>query len=488
MSGRSLSGNAATDRAEATTLADSGSALDAHAEPAPGQGRFSTGILFTAGSQATSALAGALATYVVARSLGPAGTGAYACASTLLALLFPLSVLGLDVGVAYYVSQRRWSPFDALVDIRLASLALGLVAALVGVAAWLIVPDAFRGLDFLLVLAIVAALPFALLWGLTGTVALAVRRYSAAGAPAAGCAILTLGLTIVLTLTDGVAGSVIAITVGQVTTAAAMLIWAKRRRGERGWSPRDPKSSRANRLVRAARFGFPVYMSQAMQVLNNRLDLFLVIGFAGVTAGGRYGVALSLTAALLLVPRAVSMVLVPRLAQLGGAVEADDERRAMERRALRHVVIVSSLAAVAMVLFLVLLVPLLYGSAFEQTTVLGLILVPGTAALGLAETLSSSLVGRGRNECARRVAFVVTPTTIVLYVLIIPTLHATGAAIASSISYTSTFLMWIRFYRRHVDPSLATVMRPSTSELADYRKLLSSTWRALARRVHLRSR
>ncbi len=467
-------------------LPDLDTALEAEPKPWPRYGRFSTGIFFTSGSQAISALFGALATYVVARAVGPAGTGAYAAASTLLGLLFPLSLLGLDSGIAYYVSQHRWSPLDALTDIRFASLSLGLAAALAGIAAWLIVPTAFRGLDFVLIGVIVIALPPALLWGLTGTVALAVGRYAAAAAPAAGCAILTLGLTIVLTLTDGVAGAVIAIAVGQITTAVGMLIWARRRRHENGWPPRDLNASRAQRLLTATRFGFPVYTSQAMQVLNNRLDLFLVIGFAGAAAGGRYGVALSLTAALLLVPRAVGMVLLPRVARLRGSSDADVERRAMEGRALRHLVIVNLVAILGMVMFLVLLVPILYGSGFDQTATLGLILVPGTVALGLAETLASSLVGRGHNECARKVAFTVTPITIALYVIVIPTLHATGAAVASTVSYTLTFLMWAHFYRRHVDSNLGTVMRPSTAELVDYRELLSHARRTLAHRAHLK--
>jgi O-antigen/teichoic acid export membrane protein len=456
--------------------------------PVRAQGRFATGILFTAGSQGINAVAGALATYAVARSLGPAGTGAYTAASTLLAMLLPLSVLGLNVGIAYYVSQGRWSPFDALTDIGFASLFLGAAAGLVGIAAWAIVPDAFRGLDLGLVALVVVSLPAALYWGLAACVALAVGRYPASGAPAAGCAILTLGLTIALTVADGVSGSVIAIAAGQLTTATGMLIWSIRRRDEPGWPPRDRTSSRSYRLLRATRFGFPVYMSQALQVLNNRLDLFLVIGFAGAAAGGRYGVALSLTAALLLVPRAVSMVLMPRLAQRSGGVDAEAGRRLTERRAIRHVVILTTLAGLGLLLFLVLLVPLLYGSAFEQTVTLGLILVPGAAALGLAETLSASVVARGHNQCARVVAVAVTPVTVLLYVAVIPILHATGAAVASSVSYMFTFAMWAHFYRRHVDPKLARTMTPSLAEIRDYRQSLAWTRQAFSRRAHVRRR
>jgi O-antigen/teichoic acid export membrane protein len=143
---------------------------------------------------------------------------------------------------------------------------------------------------------------------------------------------------------------------------------------------------------------------------------------------------------------------------------------------------VNFVAILGMIMFLVLLVPLLYGSGFDQTTTLGLILVPGTVALGLAETLASSLVGRGHNECARKVAFTVTPITIALYAIVIPTLHAPGAAVASTISYTLTFAMWAHFYRRHVDSNLVAVMRPSTAEFVDYRELLTHARRALARR------
>jgi O-antigen/teichoic acid export membrane protein len=384
------------------------------------------------------------------------------------------------------VGQRRWSPFDALVDLRLACLCLGLAAALLGIAAWLIVPSAFGGLDFQQVLLIVTALPLALFWGLALIVALAMGRYAAAAAPATANAILTLALTIVLTPTHGVTGSLIAITTAQAATAAGVLVWAQRQRAERESARHSPISARARRVLKAIRFGFPVYTSQAMQVLNSRLDLFLVIGFAGAAAGGRYGVALSLTAALLLLPRAVGMVLLPRLAQLTGALDAEADQLALETRALRHVVIVNLLAALTMTLFLVLLVPTLYGSSFTQTSVLGLILIPGTAALALVGTLSSSLVGRGFNECARRVTLTITPVTLVLYVAIIPALHAVGAAIASSISYTLTFLMWAHFYRRHVNANLAAVMKPSTGELADYRELFIAIWRALGRRLHLK--
>jgi O-antigen/teichoic acid export membrane protein len=453
-----------------------------------GSRRLASAILYTGGAQALNALCGALGTYVVARALGAKDTGAYAGASALLAVLLPLSALGLEVGIPYRVSQRRLSLSDAVLDVRLAALVLGLAASVVGILAWLVVPAAFGHLELRLVILVVAALPFALLWGLTGVIALSVGRYAVAAWPPSAYAVLALLLTITLTLTDGLAGSLIAITAAQATVAAATVVWARRWRRQKhtGRAPRLAASAR--RLVDAARFGFPVYVFRATQVLSDRLDLFLVIGFAGAAAGGRYGVALSLTAALLLLPRAVGMVLVPSLAELARSEAAETEQLAAESRALRHLVIVNLAAGAAMALCLVFLVPVLYGSQFAQTTVLGLILIPGMAARGLAEALSSSLAGRARHECGRRVTSVVTPSTIALYLAIIPTLHAIGAAVASTCAYSLSLLMWARFYRREITPHLAAVITPSRKELREYRALLNSLGRASRQRVaHPRS-
>ena len=44
--------------------------------------------------------------------------------------------------------------------------------------------------------------------------------------------------------------------------------------------------------------------------------------------------------------------------------------------------------------------------------------------------------------------FITTPLTIAMYATMIPWLHATGAALASTLSYLASFVLMCWFYRR----------------------------------------
>jgi len=74
-------------------------------------------------SRITVAATGALTTIVVARLLGPDGAGGFAIALTLVMLMQTVATLGVEHGIAYYVSSGRWSPREALGAARRVALA-----------------------------------------------------------------------------------------------------------------------------------------------------------------------------------------------------------------------------------------------------------------------------------------------------------------------------------------------------------------------------
>jgi O-antigen/teichoic acid export membrane protein len=178
----------------------------------------------------------------------------------------------------------------------------------------------------------------------------------------------------------------------------------------------------------------------------------------------------------MLLPRALSSVVLPRIAVLDETA-AVAERGMVISKSVRHgvVMIVATTALLAVAL---LLVPFVYGEEFRPAIGLGFILLPGIAALGVANVLSATVVGTGHPGYALRVAAVVTPVTIALYFAMIPTLEAQGAALASTISYTATAILTWRYFRRITGLSLADALLPRRDELDDYR--------ALVRRVRAR--
>ena len=437
--------------------------------------------MLSAASRISVAVTGAAATIVVARLLGPSGAGAFAIAQTLIILLTVLTTLGVEHGIAYYVSSGRWSARSAYLESQVLALASGVAGACIGLVARALVPGAFRGLSPGVTLVAVASLPFALSWFYGSYVALATDHYEGFVLPAAVQSALALCLVAALAALDGVPGAVIGFAAAHVITALAMLVVGLRR-FVRKVAIRH--QSAGCQLRRAVTFGIKGYAANALQFVNYRLDLFILNATASSAAVGHYSVAVSTTSVMWLLPQALSDVLFPRVAALS-ARSGDhhiEMRTFTEVKTLRHVVLVTIVVGIVVAVALVLLVVPIYGPSFHQSTVLGLILLPGVALLGISAPLSATIVGRGRPGLLLVATVIVTPLTVVLYVLLIPALHAPGAALASSISYAATFALVALFYRRVTASSVLRLMLPTRSELADYRGLVQSTGARLLRR------
>ena len=96
-----------------------------------------------------------------------------------------------------------------------------------------------------------------------------------------------------------------------------------------------------------------------------------------------------------------------------------------------------------------------FGAEFGPSVVPALILIPGSAALGLTNALYAALAGRGRPEFAFRAALITTPIAIAIYFLLVPSLETEGAALGSTVAYLlSAGFAWT-YLRRLGGPSVA---------------------------------
>ena len=79
-------------------------------------------------------------------------------------------------------------------------------------------------------------------------------------------------------------------------------------------------------------------------------------------------------------------------------------------------------------------------------------------------------------------AVITTPITLAMYATMIPSFHATGAALASTLSYLMTFGLFCHFYRRVTGRRVLPLLVPTRSEFAD----LWGALRTVASRVAIR--
>lgn len=427
------------------------------------------GAAMGAASRGTVAVTGALTTVLVARLLGDEGAGSFAIALTIVYVLTVLSTLGLEHGIAYYVSSGRWTARSAFATALRVSAAIGLLGAALGVAARLALPSAFGDLSLALCAVAAGALPFALAWFYGSYVALSDDHYEAFVLPPAIQSAVGLLLVAALAIPFGLAGAVVGVAVSHVLTAGVTVAMSRRR----GLSDAGEHHPTRAQLRRALSFGVKGYAGNALQVLNYRVDFFILSAVTSAAAVGHYSVAVAMTTVLWLLPQALADVLFPRVAALSadGHASADEQRAFVEAKSVRHTALLVAVSTVVLAVGIVLLAVPVFGEDFRDAIDLGLIRLPGVALLGIAGILSATVLGRGHPEYGLYTALIVTPSTMALYALLIPSLEATGAALASSLSFAISFALSLLFYRRATGRSALPLLVPTRSELHDYRML-----------------
>jgi O-antigen/teichoic acid export membrane protein len=426
-------------------------------------------------AQFINALTGGLTGIVVARILGPDGTGAFNVLFSAVLLITAFSTLGIETGISYHVSGDRWRPGEALRQAQLAALGLGVLGSLIGAAiALLTAGTGFRDISFADSAIALAAVPVSLSWTFASMLSLALSRYGVYTLAISAQGLSLLLLVAVLTPLFGLTGAVLALFAANAISALYLLVWGFRALAPAatGWLARTGKE-----LRRASAFGVKAYLTNAMQYLNQRADLFILNASAAGSTVGHYAIALSITTLGLLLPRALSSVVLPRVAAMDASPD-DHVNREVVRKSARHAVILVLAASLALAIG-VQAIPLVYGDDFRPAVELTYILLPGVAAFGVANVLAAIVVGKGKPEYSLYTTLLVTPPTIVLYLVLVPTLGATGAALASTVSYSATFGLILFYFRRVTEEWSFRGLLPGGDELADYRRLAA---RAIRRR------
>ncbi|MCS7276357.1 MAG: oligosaccharide flippase family protein [Dehalococcoidia bacterium] len=225
------------------------------------------------------------------------------------------------------------------------------------------------------------------------------------------------------------------------------------------------------------RYGVQGQLGNLAQLLNYRLDHYLVGAFAGRAAVGHYTVAVGLAESLWWLASAVSYVLLPRLSGMG-----QREAAALAQAGARNTFLVSLLGAVALAGLSPVLVTVVFGSEFRASVLPLALLLPGALANGVTIVLGSYLYSRGRPLYQTGAVLVALLATVVLDLALIPWLEVPGAAIASSLAYNTGLAAALYFYRRVSGRSLSDLLGPSAGDLEMMRELWLALWRRLRAR------
>jgi O-antigen/teichoic acid export membrane protein len=210
-----------------------------------------------------------------------------------------------------------------------------------------------------------------------------------------------------------------------------------------------------------------------------RLDLFFVAAYASAAQVGKYSVAVAVTGIGLVLPQALGTAVLPRTAILKGASARGEvhtgDADVSDARACRHTVLMIPLSALVVLVLLFAAIPIFYGSEFHRSIGLGLILLPGVLALGLAQVMTAIVQGRGRADYALYSVLLTVIPTVAGYALVIPDAGATGAAVVSLCCYLASAVVAYWFFHRETGIPARRALLPSAEEFRAYRDVVRLT-------------
>jgi O-antigen/teichoic acid export membrane protein len=403
------------------------------------------GIRTLLGRGATYVLSFAFAV-AAARMLDPAGRGRFALLQALAGLGLVVGNLAISAAIVFHLGRRLVSAGRAAGAAWILSLLSGLLAVLVLAPVSLVLRDRlFPGISPLLIVgAVLLATPM-FFRDYSGGVLIALGRperfmLSHALQPVVALALL---LALVVSGGGGFDAVVVAWAVAIIVSGLAAIGLCLGLIGER------PRFLRQD-VTALGRFGARTYAALLTRFLNLRLDQFLVQLLSSVRQLGYYAVAVNVGELLLQIP-------VIMLWAFSGSVSAStkEESAALVAQFSRWVIVLMGSLSLVVAVIAPLAVPLVFGSRYRPALQAVLLLLPGMICYGPAVLISEYfIVQRGQPGKAVLIPGLSAVANVLLNLMLTGSLGATGAALASSLSYGLMLLVAIGLFSR--DTGLTT--------------------------------
>lgn len=188
-------------------------------------------------------------------------------------------------------------------------------------------------------------------------------------------------------------------------------------------------------------FGVKGYISNLLSYISYRVDMLMIGYFLAAGQVGLYAVAVMIAEIFWFISFSVSKVLAPRVAS-----STHSESNLLTSQASRNVIFLTSTSIFIFFLVDKFFMRLFFGVDFLPSVMPLRILYPGIIALALGRVIYSDLLGRGKPEIAMIASIVAVTFNIALNLYLIPNFGISGAALASSISYSVSAIIGLLWF------------------------------------------
>lgn len=387
-----------------------------------------------------------------ARWLGPAGKGELALVTTAGVVAMAVIGLGIPQALTVWTSSGRLSVQESVLVGALWSAVLAIVLGIVG-AVLPVNTLAIRMLWLSVGVGMIEQVMTSVSVGAGDMGPMMISRVLGGGSQ-----VVFLALAWVIAFPANVKLAVwIYYALAMIGVAVALsALWVRsHKRGSGG-----PSLSRVRGEARGIfGFGLKVVPVQVLAMANARLDVLVLGALAGTAAVGIYSVAVSATLLVGMVPAALGQALTKSF--------GSDENPVRQLRAGIQIALVSGLAvAIGIAALSPWVVPLVFGRAFSSSVLLIAVMVPFTAVFATVQVSYPFFYNHLHRPGVHSVVIGATAAIdLGLLAVLVPSMGALGAALASAVAYAIGAALNLAITSRATGLSVLELTVPSRDDL-----------------------
>jgi len=368
-----------------------------------------------------------IADIIIARILGPTGKGIYSLIILIPSLLILVSTLGINISNIYYIGKKRFKEEDIVSNSLLFGIGIGTLIIVLLVMFLNYYPNLFfKDIELKYLKIIIFIVPFLLIQSFFASILLVkgkVLEFNLISIFRYSFLLLFISISLVI-LKRGVMGALLSWLVASALSSL-FSVWLIKK------IIRIRLSFKGYIFKKTLKFGIKGYIGNVVQFLNYRLDMFLINFLIGVTQVGFYSIAVVFAEMMWFIPNTIQTILFPK-------VSSSMKKEATEITSIicRHTVFLTSVVAIFSALIAKSLISIVYTPAYLPSVKPLLILLPGVVALSCSKILTSYLTGVGFPIVGTKGSIIALAVNIPLNIILIPKFGISGAAIATTVSYS----------------------------------------------------
>ncbi|MBM6860686.1 flippase [Clostridium saudiense] len=375
---------------------------------------------------------GFLTSVIISRTLGPQLQGVYNLAILMPTMMYNFLNFGQDVSIIYFLSNKTVDKKQAINNMLPVIIIYSIASTIIGGALIFILKERlFNDVAYGTLLLALSISPLTFFNSVLSGILKSEGKFIVLNKIQVINKIIYLGICTILFIFVNV--KVVILANITILLISIITIWRRLEIGNIKISF-DKEFQKRNTI-----YGFKSYLSNMITYLNYRLDTLIIKALTTTANVGQYSLAVGLAEQVWVFSSSISTVLFPYVS----SIEGEKEKSKVTTLTFKIVLVFTLLVIVFLYLIAAFIIPFLYTEAYEPAIEPFKVLLIGVFLLSLGRILANDIAARGKPELNTVSNIIGLIVNVTLNILLIPSMGITGAAVATSISYTITSIIFM---------------------------------------------